>query len=81
MTRTQIYLDEELHKELRLQSKIQKKKISQIIREILRENLLSDKRSIRSMKEIAGLWKDRDIDPEKYVRDLRKGTRFERIYG
>ncbi len=81
MTRTQIYLDDELKNELQIQSKIQDKKISQIIREILREKLLKKERAPIPIDEIAGIWSDRDFDTDEYIRNLRKSDRLERLYG
>ena len=80
MKRTQIYLDEDIFQVLKQESKLKKKNISSIIRDTLREKFMK-KKSSDSMDRAAGIWKDREIDPEKYIRNLRKGTRLKELYG
>jgi hypothetical protein len=72
MKRTQIYLDDEIAKYLALKSKIEKKSISEIIRESLKEKIVHCSSDIiAKLNGIAGLWRDRKIDPRQYVRERR----------
>ncbi len=73
MKRTQIYIDDTTFDFLQQESKIQKKTISQIIRESIRRRM-SDRREemIRKMEAVYGIWKDRNIDVDTYIRDLRQ---------
>lgn len=80
MKRTQIYLEEDIFQVLKKESEIKKKNISSIIRDTLREKFLSKKHS-NAVKETAGLWKDRDFDVEKHIRNLRKSNRLKELYG
>ncbi|RMG60639.1 MAG: ribbon-helix-helix protein, CopG family [Deltaproteobacteria bacterium] len=71
--RTQIYLDEEIYERLKAESRIRKVSMSEIIRENLRHMRISDvTRMKRALKETAGIWRDREVDVEEYVRDVRK---------
>ena len=80
MVRTQLYLDEDLHERLRQLSKKQGRTVSDLVREALTlvylPSLRADER-VATLKEIDGLWRNRD-DLENsgaYVRRLRRGTR------
>jgi len=80
MKRTQIYLDETLFYLLKEESKKQGKSISEIIRQKLWTSFRSeDKKKVllESTKKVFGLWKDREVDPEIYIRKMRKGDRLD----
>ena len=81
MKRTQIYLDEELIDILRIESKLRKKKVSMLIRETLRDKYLNKNKKIVLLERAAGIWKDRDINTDEYVRALRKSNRLKELYG
>ena len=78
MKRTQIYLDDTLYMVLKEKSKRSKKSISEIIRESLRKVLFpKSELLIKNMEGIFGLWSDRKaLDPDQYVREIRKGNRL-----
>jgi len=79
MKRTQIYLDDTLYMMLKEKSKKSKKSISEVIRESLRKVLFpKSELLIKNMEKIFGLWSDRkDLDPDQYVREIRKGNRLD----
>jgi hypothetical protein len=73
MKRTQIYLDDEIFKYLDNESKYEQKSISEIIRESIRDKMHSRTVDLISkMNNIFNKWKDKKIDPERYIRELRK---------
>ena len=79
MRRTQIYLDDTLYMMLKEKSKKSKKSISEVIRESLRKVLFpKSELLIKNMEKIFGLWSDRkDLEPDQYVREIRKGNRLD----
>ena len=79
MKRTQIYLDDTLYMMLKEKSKKSKKSISEVIRESLRKVLFpKSELLIKNMEGIFGLWSDRKaLDPDQYVREIRKGNRLD----
>ena len=82
MRRTQLYLDENLWDALHAQARREGTTVSDLVRRAARERYLSDVEERRSaMRALVGLRADReDIrDTTKYVRDLRKGDRIERL--
>lgn len=79
MKRTQIYLDEDIYELLKLESRIKKKRISYLIREALREKYTEETKAAL-IKNICGIWKDRDIDSDEVVTGLRSGSDNGRIY-
>jgi hypothetical protein len=73
MKRTQIFLDDEIFKYLDNERKNEQKSISKIIRESIRDKMHSRTVDLISkMNNIFNKWKYRKIDPEKYIRGLRK---------
>ena len=73
MKRTQIYLDDEIVQYLEHESNIEQKSISEIIRESVRAKIESRKKDlIAKMNNIFNKWKDKKINPEIYLRKLRK---------
>lgn len=85
MIRTQLYLDEDLHERLRQLSKKQGRTVSDLVREALTlvylPSLQTDER-VATLKEIDGLWQNRDDleSSDAYVRRLRGGTRRKRLH-
>jgi hypothetical protein len=80
--RTQLYLDEDLWTTLRVRSRQEGTTVSELVRKALRERYLgrSEERK-RAMQGFVGIRKDRSdmTDPESYIRELRRGTRLERL--
>ena len=73
MRRTQIYLDETLYDYLRHESETKKKTISDIIRENIRSSMPGNaEKIIRSASKVYGIWKDRELDVDTYVRNSRR---------
>lgn len=73
MRRTQIYLDEEIYAYLKRESKLRKKTISELIREAIKEKIQNRKNKMLSaLKEVAGIWKDRGINPEEFIKTVRE---------
>jgi len=73
MRRTQIYLDEEIYAYLKRESSLRKKTISELIREALKEKITNRrKRILKALNEAKGLWKDREINPSEFVRNIRE---------
>ena len=73
MKRTQIYIDEDTFGFLEKESKIEKKSISEIIRESIKVKM--KKRSneiIKKMKSVYGVWQDKKVNGDEYVREMRK---------
>lgn len=81
MKRTQIYLDEDLIKILKIESKIKGVRMSELIREALRKEYLKGEKKIYIVDEIAGLWRNRKLNVDKYIRSFRRGKRLRRLYG
>ena len=52
MIRTQIYLDEDIHKDLHILAKQQKESMAQIARDILKEGIAQKRRLDKSGKEV-----------------------------
>jgi predicted transcriptional regulator len=77
MVRTQLYLDETIHRRLRELARKQGRTISQLVREALLRayGAGADEREA-TLRAIEGLWRDRtDLsDTGKYVRRLRRDT-------
>jgi hypothetical protein len=77
MRRTQIYLDETLYDYLRHESEARKKTISDIIRENIRNSMPGNAdRIIQSASKVYGVWKDKEIDVDAYVRGTRRDRKI-----
>jgi Arc/MetJ family transcription regulator len=80
--RTQLYLDEDLWTTLRIRSRQEGTTVSELVRQAVRERYLgkSAERK-RAMQAFVGIRKDRPdmADPESYIRELRRGSRLERL--
>jgi len=83
MKRTQLYLDEGIWKTLQIEARQAGTSISELVRQAVQERYgISPAARRIAMQGIVGIWKDRkDIpaDTEKYVRQLRRGTRLKRL--
>jgi len=73
MKRTQIYLDEETFEYLKVESNLRGITISEVIRESIKDKRHQSKEKILSaLDEVVGVWKNRRLDTEKYIRGLRR---------
>ncbi len=77
MVRTQLYLDETIHRHLQNLARRQRRTISELVREALTRmyGLGADERAA-TLRGIEGLWRDREDfgDTSAYVRRLRRDT-------
>jgi len=82
MRRTQLYLDDDLWNALHSQARREGTSISDLVRQAARERYLGklDARQ-QAMRAFVGIRKDHaeSDDAVKYVRDLRRGKRIERL--
>ena len=82
MVRTQLYLDEDLHRRLREAATRQGRTISDLVREAVARAYGSAEVNERvvTLERIASLWQDRDDlgATPAYVRRLRRDTRRDR---
>ncbi len=72
MRRTQIYIDEKFYRLLKKESETTGKTMSEIIRESIKDRV--DRRVeeiLRRMDMVYGVWEDRELDVEEYIRGLR----------
>ncbi len=77
MKRTQIYIDEDTFRFLEYEHKIKKKTISEIIRENIKKEILSkSNKIIKKMNMVYGIWKNRKIDVDEYIKNLRKDRKL-----
>ena len=82
MRRTQLYLDEQLWNVLHTRARSRKTTVSELVREAVRERYFGKQdEQARAMAEFVGIRKDHQGLPstEKLVRELRKGSRLERL--
>ena len=76
MTRTQIYLPEELLMQIKLEAQLQKVNMSQLIRQILAETLKNNKKKSKSnansLTKMAGIFKTGGFDckPEELSKKI-----------
>jgi hypothetical protein len=83
MRRTQLYLDDPLWNALHARARSQKTTISELVRVAARDRYLGRRDEQRkAMQEFAGSQKRRSdpVDSARYIRDLRRGDRLERLY-
>ncbi len=83
MRRTQLYLEDDIWNLLHVLAERSGSTVSELVRQAVREKFVErsgDRK--QALMSIAGLWKDRtDLpDTEAYVRNLRRGTRLQRIH-
>ena len=83
VTRTQLYLDDDIHRRLTRLAKQRGRTLSDLVREALRRVYGSGqpKEQLRTLRAIEGLWRDRpDLEnTEAYVRRLRRDTSRSRL--
>jgi len=83
MKRIQIDLNSAIHARLTALARLQGRSVSDLVREALAKAYGEDREDgrKRSLKAIAGLWKDRSDRPGTgaYVRRLRRDTRLKRL--
>jgi hypothetical protein len=73
MRRTQIYIDQKTYQALKQESHIKEKTISDLIRSKIKKNLEQDKNQIlNAMNNVFGVWKDKKMNVNSYIRNLRK---------
>ena len=79
MVRTQLYLDDDVHRRLRELAQKQGRTISDLVREAVARAYGTEHEEVRTttLEGITGLWRDRDdLGPsDEYVRRLRRDTR------
>lgn len=77
MKRTQIYIDEKTYSHLEKESKIKGVSVSEIIRESVKNKLSKRaERILKSAEKVYGLWKDRELDVDAYIRNVRKDRKL-----
>ncbi len=82
MRRTQLYLEDDLWKALHVRARQSKTTVSELVRKALHEKYLRDATGRKeALLSAVGLWQDRtDLpDTQTYIRNLRKGTRLQRL--
>jgi Ribbon-helix-helix protein, copG family len=80
--RTQLYLEENLWEVLQVQSRQSGSTMSELVREAVRDRYLGTAaRRQEIFQAFVGSRKDRPefADSEKYVRNLRRGSRLDRL--
>ena len=78
MHRTQLYLDDEMHRQLRAVARRQGRTVSDLVREAVAQTygLAGADERANTLQGIQGLWRERDLgDTRAYVRRLRRDTR------
>lgn len=82
MRRTQLYLDNDLWTVLHSQARSLKTTVSELVRQAVRERYFGrlEERK-QAMRAVVGIRKDRPefADSAAYVRELRRGSRLERL--
>jgi hypothetical protein len=84
MRRTQLYLDDDLSNALHARARTTGTSISELVRQAVREKYFSKlEERKKAMADFVGIRKDRAefADPEGYVRNLRRGSRLDRLSG
>ena len=82
MRRTQLYLDDDLWNALHTRAKASGTTISELVRNAVRDRYidkLEDRK--KAMLAVMGIRKSRKEfdDPEAYIRELRRGSRLDRL--
>ena len=76
MKRTQIYIDDNTYKYLRKESETRHVTVSEVIRQSIRERMnKKTQKALKAADRAFGLWRNRDFDVEKHIRDIRKDRR------
>jgi hypothetical protein len=84
MKRTQLYLDNDLWTALHAQARSLETSVSELVRQAVRERYfgrLEERR--QAMRAFVGIRRDRPefADSAAYVRELRRGSRLDRLHG
>ncbi|HEX4135231.1 MAG TPA: CopG family transcriptional regulator [Bryobacteraceae bacterium] len=84
MRRTQLYLDDDLWNTLHASARSRKTTLSELVREAVRERYFSPRdERMKAMREFVGIRKGLsgsvESDAVRYVRNLRRGGRIERL--
>jgi predicted CopG family antitoxin len=81
MKQMQISLDEELFSLLSEESERTGKTVSEImvekLRKVFKEESVREEKLLRVLDRAFGTWKDKQIDVETFVRELRRGERID----
>jgi hypothetical protein len=80
--RTQLYLDDDLWNALHVRAREQGTTISDLVRQAARERYLDKLEGRReAMQAFVGITNERPdlADSTKYIRELRRGTRIQRL--
>jgi hypothetical protein len=80
--RTQLYLDDQLWNALHARARTEKTTISELVRQAVRDRYFNGRdRQAKAMRDFVGIRKDRaeSFDTAEYIRDLRAGTRLDRL--
>jgi len=73
MKRTQIYIDDDIFSFLEKESKTIHRSISEIIRESIKEKYqYKSNVLLKRLSTIYGIWKNKNLDTNKYIRNIRK---------
>ena len=73
MKRTQIYIDDAMYEYLKKESETGHITVSEVIRRSIHERMNRKvRKALKAADRVFGLWKDRDFDVERHLRDIRK---------
>ena len=73
MKRTQIYIDDTMYEYLKKESETGHITVSEVIRRSIHERMNRKvRKALKAADRVFGLWKDRDFDVERHLRDIRK---------
>ena len=77
MHRTQIYIDDSEWVILKELASKNKKTVSDLIRNAVKKIYFGDQRLdfARAIDDVSGIWSDRELNSDDYIRNLRKGNR------
>lgn len=77
MKRTQIYIDENIYNILERESHLKNKSVSELIRKSLFEKMDNKVEDIiKKTDNVFGIWKDKKVDAEEYIRTVRKDRKL-----
>lgn len=77
MKRTQIYIDEKTYSNLEKEGRIKGVSVSEIIRESVKNKLsIRAERILKATEKVCGLWRNRKLDTDAYIRNLRKDRKL-----
>ncbi len=78
MHRTQIYINDEDWNYLKELAAKSEKSVSDLIRAAIKKVYFGPKKLdfIKALDNVSGIWANYDIEPNTYLRNLRKGNRL-----